>query len=189
MSMGDPGFVPRHTLGEAIERLRWRWGWFVAYGALCLAFGVLALTMAAASTLAIVFFVAFMLVLAGGFEIVLGFNSRDWPSFFLWVISGLFYLVFGAFALAQPTAAAAVLTVFAGVGFLVAGLARIWLGYKLPAGPKAFVVFAGVVTTLLGGLILAGWPGNSLLVLGVLFGVDLVFYGASWIALGLKLRP
>jgi uncharacterized membrane protein HdeD (DUF308 family) len=28
-----------------------------------------------------------------------------------------------------------------------------------------------------------------LFVLGILFGVDLVFYGASWIALGLKLRP
>lgn len=188
MSMGDPGMDPRHSLGGAIERLRSRWGWFVAYGALCLVFGVVALIMAAESTLAIVFFIAFMLILAGGFEMMLGFNSRDWPSFFLWVLSGLFYLVFGAFALAQPVVAAKVLTVVVGVGFLFAGLVRIWLGFKLPVGPKAFVVFAGVVTTLLGGLILAGWPGNKMVVLGVLFGVDLVFYGASWIALGLKLR-
>jgi uncharacterized membrane protein HdeD (DUF308 family) len=45
-----------------------------------------------------------------------------------------------------------------------------------------------VVTTLLGALILAGWPGNTMIILGTLFGVDLVFYGSSWIALGLKLR-
>ncbi len=189
MTMGMPGREPRHNLGEAIHRLRARWGWFFAFGVLCLAFGVVALTMAAVSTMAVVFMVAFMLIVAGGFEIVLGFNSRDWPAFFLWVVSGLFYLVSGAFALARPEVAAAALTVLVGAGFLVAGVARIWLGYKLPAGPKAYIVFAGVVTTLLGALILAGWPGNTLFVLGVLFGVDLVFYGASWIALGLKLRP
>jgi hypothetical protein len=96
--------------------------------------------------------------------------------------------VFGAFALAQPTAAAAALTIVVGIGFLLAGGARIWLGVALPAGPRAYVVFAGVVTLLLGVLILAGWPGNTLFVLGTLFGVDMVFYGASWIGLGLKLR-
>lgn len=188
MSANPQGLDPRHSLGGAIERLRSRWGWFVAYGALCLAFGVIALAMAAVSTLAVVFFVALMLILAGAVEITIGFNCRDWPSFFLWVISGLFYLVFGAYALAQPTTAAAALTVVAGVGFLIAGAVRILLGWQLPAGAKTYVVFAGAVTLLLGVLILGGWPGNTMIVLGTLFGVDLIFYGASWIGLGLKLR-
>jgi len=188
MSTNPQEMDPRHSLGGAIERLRSRWGWFVAYGAICLVFGIAALVMAAASTLAVVFFIALMLILAGGVEIIVGFNSRDWPAFFLWMISGLFYLVFGAFALAQPVVAAAALTVVVGIGFLIAGIVRIWLGYKLPAGPKAYIVLAGVVTTLLGVLILAGWPGNTLLIIGTLFGVDMVFYGAGWIGLGLKLR-
>jgi uncharacterized membrane protein HdeD (DUF308 family) len=186
MTSGD--FQPPHSLGRAIEKLRSRWSWFVGYGVLCAGFGVLALTMVAASTLAVVFFVALMLIVAGGAEIILGFNSRDWPSFFLWVISGLFYLVYGALALARPEVAAAVLTAFIGVGFLLAGVARIWLGFRLPAGPKAYVILAGVVTSLLGVMILALWPANTMLILGTLFGVDLLFYGASWIALGLKLR-
>jgi uncharacterized membrane protein HdeD (DUF308 family) len=188
MSWTPPIPEGRHSLGQAAERLRARWGWFVAYGGLCLVFGAAALAMAAVSTLAVVFFTALMLILAGGVEIIIGFSSRDWPSFFLWVLSGLFYVVFGAFALAQPTAAAAALTIVVGIGFLLAGGARIWLGAALPAGPRAYVVFAGVVTLLLGVLILAGWPGNTLFVLGTLFGVDMVFYGASWIGLGLKLR-
>jgi uncharacterized membrane protein HdeD (DUF308 family) len=192
MSMTLPGSSKPsrapHSLGQSIEKLKSRWTWFVGYGLLCLVFGVLALTMVVASTLAVVFFVALMLIVAGGAEIVLGFNSRDWPSFFLWVMSGVFYLVFGAFALARPEVAAAVLTAFVGAGFVIAGLTRMWLGFKLPAGPKAYVILAGVVTTVLGGLILAVWPGNTMMILGTLFGVDLVFYGASWIALGLKLR-
>jgi uncharacterized membrane protein HdeD (DUF308 family) len=188
MSMSPQNPNTLHSLGGAIERLRSRWGWFVAYGALCLVFGVAALILAAVSTLAVVFFVALMLILAGGVEIMIGVNSRDWPSRFLWLISGLFYLVFGAFALARPEVAAAVLTAVVGFGFLFAGLVRIWLGARLPAGPKAFIVLAGVVTTLLGGMILAGWPGNTMVILGTLFGVDMVFHGASWIGLGLKLR-
>ncbi|WP_294538077.1 DUF308 domain-containing protein [uncultured Rhodoblastus sp.] len=188
MSRTPRDFEGPHSLGRAVEKLRSRWGWLVAYGALCVLFGVLALGLVEASSLAVVFLIALMLVVAGGAEILLGFNSRDWPSFFLWLISGLFYLVFGAFALARPEVAAAVLTAVVGVGFLVAGLARIWLGFMLPAGPKAFVVLAGAVTTLLGVLILAGWPGNTMIILGTLFGVDLVFYGSSWIALGLRLR-
>ena len=177
-----------HSLGQGMERLKARWGWFLAYGLLCAVFGVAALVMVAASTLAVVFLIAIMLIIAGGAEILLGFNSRDWPSFFLWVISGLFYLVFGAFALAQPIAAAAALTVFVGVGFLIAGAARVWLGLHLPDGHKTFVVLAGVITLALGAMILAGWPGDTLIILGTLFGVDMVFYGASWAALGLKLR-
>jgi uncharacterized membrane protein HdeD (DUF308 family) len=151
-------------------------------------FGVLALTLVATSTLAMVFFIAIMLILAGGAEIVLGLNSRDWPTFFLWVVSGLFYLVSGAFALAQPEVAASVLTIFVGIGFVVAGIARFWLGWRLPSGPKAYILLASIITTLLGVMILLGWPGDSLIILGTLFGVDLVFYGASWVALALKLR-
>jgi uncharacterized membrane protein HdeD (DUF308 family) len=187
MSTTPESFRP-HSLGQAIERLKSRWGLFVAYGALCALFGVLALVMVAASTLAVVLLIALMLIIAGGAEIMLGFNSRDWPSFFLWVISGLFYLVSGAFVLARPDVAAVALTFVAGIGFVIAGVVRIWLGFRLPAGPKVFVALAGVVTTLLGALILAGWPGDTMIILGTLFGVDMVFYGASWIALGLKLR-
>ena len=119
----------------------------------------------------------------------MGFNTRDRPPFFLWVVSGLFYLVFGAFALARPNVAAAALTAVVGVGLpgrrRGAHLARLQTSGR---PPRAFIVFAGVVTALLGGIILAGWPGNTMVVLGILFGVDLVFYGASWIALGLRLR-
>jgi uncharacterized membrane protein HdeD (DUF308 family) len=143
MSMSPQNPNSPHSLGGAIERLRSHWGWFVVYGALCLIFGVAALVLAAMSTLAVVFFVALMLILAGGVEIMIGVNSRDWPSFFLWLISGLFYLVFGAFALARPEVAAAVLTAVVGFGFLFAGLVRIWLGARLPAGPKAFICRRG----------------------------------------------
>ena len=38
-------------------------------------------------------------------------------------------------------------------------------------------------------MILAGWPGDTLIILGTLFGIDMVFYGAGWAAFGLETAP
>ena len=44
------------------------------------------------------------------------------------------------------------------------------------------------VTALLGLLIVSGWPRNSLFVIGLLLGIELVFSGLNWIFFGLRLR-
>ena len=164
MSTNPQEMDPRHSLGGAIERLRSRWGWFVAYGAICLVFGIAALVLAAASTLAVVFFIALMLIVAGGVEIVIGFNSRDWPAFFLWMISGLFYLVFGAFALAQPVMAAAALTSCVGIGFLIAGIVRNLA--RLPASRQVRRPISSSPASsprVRRASFSIGWPGDRLL--------------------------
>jgi uncharacterized membrane protein HdeD (DUF308 family) len=50
------------------------------------------------------------------------------------------------------------------------------------------VVISGLVTLLLGGVILAHWPVSGLFVLGIFLGVDLVIAGVSWIAISLGLK-
>jgi uncharacterized membrane protein HdeD (DUF308 family) len=72
-----------------------------------------------------------------------------------------------------------------GAALFATGLARVFLAARLPEGPSGFVPFAGAITTLLGMMILFGWPENSNFVLGIFLGVDLLFYGASWIGFGL----
>jgi uncharacterized membrane protein HdeD (DUF308 family) len=45
-----------------------------------------------------------------------------------------------------------------------------------------------VVDLVLGIIILSGWPGSSLWVIGLFLGIDLIFHGWSWVALGLAVR-
>jgi hypothetical protein len=111
MSRAPEDFAESHSLGQAVEKRRSRCGWLVAYGGLCVFFGAPALGLVETSSFAMVFLIAPMPIVAGGAEILLGFNSRDWPSFFLRLISGLFYLVFGGHALARQEVAAAVVGV------------------------------------------------------------------------------
>jgi uncharacterized membrane protein HdeD (DUF308 family) len=46
----------------------------------------------------------------------------------------------------------------------------------------------GIITIILGALVLAQWPASGLWVIGLFIGIDLIFYGLAWIALALGLR-
>ena len=51
------------------------------------------------------------------------------------------------------------------------------------------VVLAGIVTLLVGAVIVARWPVNSLYILGMFLAIDLIFSGVGWISIGLGLKP
>ena len=39
----------------------------------------------------------------------------------------------------------------------------------------------GIITAILGLLVLAQWPVSGLWVIGLFVGIDLIFYGGAWI--------
>ena len=88
----------------------------------------------------------------------------------------------------DPLLAAGVLTLLLGAALLATGVVRIFIGFQMQAGPWGWVVVSGVVTTLLGVLILAHWPVSSLYVLGTFLGIDLLLAGLGWINIGLAIR-
>jgi uncharacterized membrane protein HdeD (DUF308 family) len=106
----------------------------------------------------------------------------------VWIFAGLTYIVVAAFAVAQPLVAEAFFTLVLGAGMIATGVTRIYLGVRLGASPRHPVLLAGVLTALVGVLIVAGWPANRFEILGVLLGLDLAFWGAAWIGFGLRLR-
>jgi len=172
----------------SIQKLRHRWGWIVFFGIVVALFGLAALTLVVSATIASVYMIAIFMILSGGAEIGIGITAGDWTHRFLWVIAGLFYIVAGSFALAQPFVAAAVFTLMLGLVMMTTGLMRIYLGSKLGKSMRGLVMLGGAVTFLVGVLVVIGWPTNSFFILGILLGLDLLFWGSGWIAFGLKLR-
>lgn len=53
------------------------------------------------------------------------------------------------------------------------------LGAHLGAPLRGPVLLAGGLTALVGVLIVAGWPENSFVILGILLGLDLLFWGVG----------
>ncbi|MCI0599021.1 MAG: DUF308 domain-containing protein [Beijerinckiaceae bacterium] len=175
-------------LKRAIESLKPRWRSIAALGAVIASMGIAALILVSSATIATVYTIAIFMILAGGAEIAAGISAKTWGRFFLWIAAGIAYIVAASFALAQPLVAAAFFTLLLGAGMIATGVIRIVLGAQIDAPLRGPLLFAGTLTFFVGVLIVAGWPENSVLILGVLLGLDLLFWGVAWIGLGLRLR-
>jgi uncharacterized membrane protein HdeD (DUF308 family) len=90
----------------------------------------------------------------------------------------------------NPFAAATILTLFLGIALIAGGIVRMFLAWNMrEAGkPWGWVVFSGIISILLGAMIIAHWPYSSFYVLGIFLGIDLIFIGSSWFSIGLALR-
>lgn len=175
--------VPTHA------EIRQRWGWFAALGVLMILAGIVALLSVFMATVASVIWVGAMMVVSGLVEIVHGLQMKSWGRFFLWIIIGLLYVAAGVIAFVNPILASTVLTLMIGVGLIVAGVVRVVLSMQMRTGSAwAWVAFSGVVTLLLGAIIVLHWPVSSLYTLGIFLGVDLIIAGASWLGIGLGFR-
>lgn len=180
---------PAPGVGEVMREARLHWGWFVAFGVLTIAAGAFALAYVGVATVASIAVIAISAIFAGVFEIVLGFGAKTWGKMFLVIALGALYVVAGLFMWNNPLLASALITLMLGVAFIVSGLMRVFLAFDALTRPARWMlVLSGVVTLGLGALVLAWWPGSSIVLLGALLGVDLVTTGAGWLSLGLALR-
>lgn len=178
-----------NTVDDMIGQTRAKWGWFVALGILLLVFGGVALANLVVATVASVFFVGTMMLIAGIVQIVHAFSVKSWGGLFWWLGSGLLYAVAGLLAFYNPLLASAILTFMLAVALVASGLMRLWIGMKSrPAKGWGWIVAAGVVTTLAGLVIALGWPVNSLWILGMFLAIDLIFQGWTFVAFGLALK-
>jgi len=179
-----------HSLGDSIKALRAKWGWIVALGVIFMIAGVIALGSVVAATESAVLIVGIMMIMAGVAEIIAAFNVKDWGKAIFWGLLGVLYVAAGIIAIMNPFAAATILTLFLGIALIAGGVVRMFLAWHMrEAGkPWGWIVVSGIISVLLGAMIIAHWPYSSFYVLGIFLGIDLIFIGSSWLTIGLALK-
>jgi len=188
-TMSTTGNTGPHSLAEAIRPRRGKWGWIVAFGVISLIAGVIALGSVVMATESAVFIVGIMMLIVGVTEIIAAFSVRSWGRFLLWLVLGALYVFAGYICLQNPFEAAALLTLMLGIALIVGGLVRIFLATQMKHGtPWGWVVFSGILSVLLGLMIVSHWPASSFYTLGIFLGIDLIFIGSAWISMGLALK-
>jgi uncharacterized membrane protein HdeD (DUF308 family) len=169
--------------------LRAKWGWIVALGIVYLLAGFIALGSVAMATVVSVFVVGVMMIIAGVAEVINAFQIKSWGKFLLWALLGVLYIIAGFVTFQNPLLAAVLLTLVLGASLVVSGIMRIVLAFNMKREmPWIWVALSGVITLLLGVLILVRWPVSSLYILGLFLAIDLIMAGAGWVGLGLGLR-
>src|ERR1700761_1810643 len=153
--------------GSDTAPLRAKWGWVVALGIVYLIVGFIALGSVAMATVASVLVVGVMMIIAGVTEVISAFQVKSWGKFLLWALLGLLYIVAGFVTFENPLLAAALLTLFLGAALFASGIVRIFLAFSMKREmPWIWVALSGAITLLLGLIILAHWPVNSVYILG-----------------------
>ena len=182
--------TPQHLgLGSGIAALHAKWGWIVALGVVYLIAGFVALGSVVMATVASVIVVGAMMIVAGAAEIIGAFQVKSWGKFLVWALLGVLYVVAGFLTFANPLFAAVLLTLFLGASLIASGAVRLFLAFSMKReSPWVWVALSGAITLLLGLLIVARWPVNSVYILGLFLGIDLIMAGAGWISLGFSLK-
>ena len=180
---------PRLDPTTGLAPLRAKSGWIVALGVVYVIAGLIALGSVVFATVVTVFVVGIMMLIAGIAEVINAFQIKSWGKFLFWLLLGLLYIVAGFLTFENPLLAAAMLTLLLGCSLIISGVMRVVLGFSMQQGmPWVGVALSGVITFLLGLIILVHWPVSGLYILGLFLAVDLIVAGASWIGLGLGLR-
>ena len=163
------------------------WGWFLAFGIGLVLLGALAIVRSVAATVVSMLFFGWLLVIAAGIEIVQAIMVGKWAGLFHHWVGAILFGVIGALIVWRPMVTAEILTLLMGAFFLVAGVFQLVTPFVVSLPDWGWHALSGLITLVLGILVLAQWPVSGLWVIGLFVGIELVFYGAAWIALALGL--
>lgn len=175
-----------HLIG--LDELKKRAAGFVGLGILLVALGVLALTWAMAFTIASVLFFGFLMIVGGVLQVVHSLLSRSWGGHFLDLLIGLLNVSVGLMIVGNPGAAAVALTLLIALFLILGGVFRVALAATIPFHHVGWLLLHGVISLLLGVLILQQWPLSGLQVIGLFIGIDMLFNGWTLIMLGMVAR-
>jgi uncharacterized membrane protein HdeD (DUF308 family) len=173
---------------EDLKTLKDAWIWFLILGVALIALGCCALGYTALFTIASVEVFGFLMILGAVTYIGGAFLTGSWGGFFLTLLMGVLQLSAGAICVRHPAEAAIVYTLLMAVFFMVGGLFRIVTALAGQFRGWGWVLVNGIITLLLGLMIWQQMPFSGLWVIGTFLGIDLIFSGWSYVALGLNAR-
>lgn len=173
-------------LEDAVRR---GWRRMLLLGILFVILGVIGLGHTVTVTVASVVFFGVLLLIGGAAQIVQVFFAHDGRSRLLSGAMALLYLVAGYWTITHPAAASAALTLMLGWLLVAIGVVRVAMALTLRGQAGWFwPVLSGILTIVLGAMVLAQWPASGLVIIGLFIAIDLLLNGWSLIVLALAAR-
>jgi uncharacterized membrane protein HdeD (DUF308 family) len=165
------------------------WKLFLAEGIFLIILGISAIAVPQFFTVAIVVSLGWILLFGGVFLITRALLFFRMPGFGLWLFMGILQLVIGYLFLAQPLQGIMTLTMLMALFFALEGIAKISIAFMMrPLAHWGFVLFSGLTALILAMVVWMGWPGTAEWLLGLLFGINMFFWGWSLVNISLRYK-
>jgi uncharacterized membrane protein HdeD (DUF308 family) len=178
--MESTGLNIRDRFRAGLEELGHRWGWYLALGIALIVLGLIAVSDAYLATVASVIVFGWILIAGGVLLGFISFLTGKWSGFLLALAAGILSFITGIMMLRAPLAGAATLTLLILSFFIIEGIYRTIASIALRFPNWGWSLASGIVSIVLGGILLAGWPQISFWFVGLLVGIDLIVHGFSW---------
>jgi uncharacterized membrane protein HdeD (DUF308 family) len=171
--------LTRNPLIAGMEEIRGSWGWLLAAGIALMVFGAVCIVGDVTATFVTVLAFGWLLLLSGIAALVHAFRIRTWSGFFLYLLSALLRGFTGYLLIRYPSAGAVSFTLILASFFIVGGLFRAIAAGMVMFPRWGWAVFSGIVSVVLGIMLLGQMPASSVWFIGFAIGVDMIVDGAS----------
>jgi len=168
-----------HPMIAGLNEIRRSWGWFLVLGILFMLCGAMCIVGDVTATFVTVLFFGWLLLFSGVVALIHAFGTRTWSGFFFYLLSALLRGFTGYLLIRYPGAGAAGLTLLLASFFVVGGLFRAIAAGMAQLPRWRWALFSGIVSVVLGIMLLVKMPISSIWFIGFAIGVDLILEGAS----------
>ena len=160
-----------------------------AYGVVLVVLGMLAIMAPRISGIAVQFLLGWLLILAGITWTMYASHARSWGSGLWEALVGILAVIGGVIVIARPLASLEILTWILAVYFIATGVLKLALAFELrPTMGWGWTLFSGVVSVILGVIVMREWPFSGLWLVGTLVGIEMIFGGFSLIRISSAAR-
>lgn len=166
------------------------WGLFFIWGLVLMATGFFAVSASAFTTLVSVMVLGFLLLFAGCIVLIDTFTfwlGRD-HGFISHLLISILYIAAGIMLISNPVEGSVTITFMLGLIYSVLGILRLFFSSAIRLPNWGWTFTNGIITLLLGILILASWPASSLFIIGLFVGLDIFFSGLAYTMVAFALR-
>jgi uncharacterized membrane protein HdeD (DUF308 family) len=154
--------------------------WYLVQGGLMILAGILALFYPVLSSVAVVLFLGWLLIISGVVQGISLIDARSVPHFWLQLVSVALFVIVGMLFLRNPGESLLTLTLLLIVFFMIEGISKVIFALTIRPFPHwGWVLASGVVGILLSLYLWASIPVTAIWLLGVLLGIELICEGAA----------
>ena len=177
MSLDAAAQVMREAMRETVRRHSL---WYLIQGALMILGGILALIYPIMSSVAVVLFLGWVLIVSGVVQGISLIDARNVPHFWLQLVSVVLSIVVGLLLIRNPEQGLLTVTLLLIVFFMVEGFSKVIFSLTIRPFPNwGWILVSGIIGILLSLFLWSNLPVTAIWLLGLLVGIQLISEGAA----------
>jgi uncharacterized membrane protein HdeD (DUF308 family) len=163
--------------------------WSIVLSVLMMVAGILAIFSPVIAGIAVTALVGWLLIFSGALHLAFAWRGGH-ASAVLWeILIGIAYAAVGYYVVTRPVAGLASLTLAIAIYLFIEGILEFILSFQLrPLSGSGWLLFDGIITLVLAGMIWATWPSSSAWAVGTLVGISMFFSGITRMMLAMTVR-